>query len=199
MIREGMTLETEGANLPAARLHAIGRSIHRQAERMSRLADDLFDVSQLENRTLTLNLRAVELREVVESAVASATDPFRVEVQVPERLEVTADVRRLEQVVANLVENGLRHGEPPVSVTAEEGDGEVVLRVEDHGRGVPPTVVPTLFSSLRTVSRTDRDREAGTGLGLFLVKGLVEGMGGRVEYTPADNGGACFSVWLPSA
>ncbi|HVM40328.1 MAG TPA: ATP-binding protein [Acidimicrobiia bacterium] len=198
ILGHGVTLQAYGEDLSVARLRSIGRSIHRQAERMSRLADDLHDVAQLENQTLTLNLRTVELLEVVDNSVATVPEPFRVDVEVPEGLEVVADVRRLEQVVANLVENGLRHGEPPVRVTARREGAQVRMDVTDTGRGVPDAVVPTLFSSLRTVSRHDRDRDGGTGLGLFLVKGLIEGMGGRVAYEPSPEGGARFSVWVPA-
>lgn len=199
IVRDGITLQTNADQLNVPRLQTIGRSIHRQAERMSRLADDLHDVSQLANQTLSLNLRSVDVAEAVEGAVASVPDPFHVEVDVPPRLDVVADVRRLEQVLANLVENGLRHGDPPVMVTAEREGDEIRISVTDHGRGVPEAVVPTLFSSLHTVARHDRDRDAGTGLGLFLVKGLVEGMGGRVVYEPAPTGGARFTVFLPVA
>jgi PAS domain S-box-containing protein len=197
ILGHGVTLQSYAEELSEARLRQIGRSVHRQAERMSRLADDLYDVSQLENQSLSLNLRVVEIVDAIENAVASVPDPFRVEIEVPEGIEVVADLRRLEQVVANLVENGLRHGEPPVHVVVTTEASEVRIDVSDRGRGVPDAVVPTLFSSLHTVSRHDRDRDAGTGLGLFLVKGLVEGMGGRVAYARAPSGGATFSVWLP--
>jgi two-component system sensor histidine kinase MtrB len=113
---------------------------------------------------------------------------------VPEGLEVQADPRRLEQVVANLVENALLHGVAPVVVQARAAGDTVEVSVIDAGPGVPDAVVPTLFSRLRTVSRTDRDRTHGTGMGLALVRGLVEAMGGRVWYE-AD---ATFRFTLPT-
>lgn len=201
VLGHGVTLQAYADELSVARLRSMGRSVHRSAERMSRLADDLYDVAQLANDTLSLHLRHVEVREAVEGALASLAEPFDVRVRVPERLDAVADVRRLEQVVANLVENGLRHGEPPVVVDAwPAGEREVCLSVADHGDGVPDALVPTLFSSLLTVSRHDRDRDGGSGLGLFLVKGLVEGMGGRVEYArSSETGGAQFRVYVPTA
>ena len=113
-------------------------------------------------------------------------------------LEAQADPRRLEQVVANLVENALVHGATPVLVEARPYVGEVEVTVRDHGPGVPESLVPTLFSRLRTFGRGDRDRGRGTGLGLALVRGLVEAMGGRVRYEPAADGGASFCLVLPS-
>lgn len=197
----GATLETYAAELPADRLARMGASIRLQAERISRLADDLYDVSQLESRSLLLSPRPVELAGTVQAALASVPDASGVEVHVPQGLQVLADPRRLEQVVANLVENAVVHGGPPVVVTAALTGAEpplVEIAVTDRGPGVPGVLLPTLFSRLQTFSRADRDRSRGTGLGLSLVRGLVEAMGGRVWYEPAPGGGACFRLTLPT-
>jgi PAS domain S-box-containing protein len=193
----GATLETHADELTADRIQRMGQSIRRQAERMSRLADDLFYVSRLEARSLVLNVRPVEVGVTVELALASVPHPAAVDVHIADDLTVLADGRRLEQVVSNLIENALVHGAPPVLVQAAATDNEVVLTVRDHGSGVPESLIPTLFSRLRTLGRRDRDQARGTGLGLALVKGLVEAMGGRVAYEPAPEGGAVFSLTPP--
>ncbi|MBV9413076.1 MAG: PAS domain S-box protein [Acidimicrobiia bacterium] len=194
----GATLETHADELGTERIQRMGQSVRRQAERMARLADDLFDVSRLEARSIVLNVRPVDLAMTVELALASVPDPASVELHIPEDLTVLADARRLEQVVANLIENALVHGESPVMVQAGASGSEVVVTVRDHGPGVPESLIPTLFSRLRTLTRRDRDRARGTGLGLALVKGLVEAMGGRVWYEPAPGGGALFHLALPA-
>ena len=195
----GVTLETYAPELPSERVQRMGSSIRLQAERISRLADDLYDVSRMEAESLLLNLRAVDLAQTVEAALHSVDDSTDVQVRVEPGLTVRADPRRLEQVVANLVENALVHGSRPVIVAAHaDGQGGVDLAVRDHGPGVPESLVPTLFSRLRTFGRRDRDRSRGTGLGLALVRGLVEAMGGRVWYEPAAGGGAVFRLTLPS-
>jgi two-component system sensor histidine kinase MtrB len=199
----GATLETYANELPVDRIQRMGVSIRHQAERISRLADDLYDVSRLETSSLVLNPRTIDLATSVEIALAAAgthADLSSVTVDAQPGLQVHADPRRLEQVVANLVENALIHGVAPVEITARPsslGPGVEII-VRDHGSGVPDALVPTLFSRLRTFGRPDRDRARGTGLGLTLVRGLVEAMGGQVRYERAEGGGASFRLTLPS-
>jgi PAS domain S-box-containing protein len=199
----GSTLEAHGRELGPDHIQRTGESIRRHAERIARLADDLYDVSRLEASSLLLAPRSVDLGRVVEVALHSVDllsghPPPSVEVEVPSGTAVLADPRRLEQVMANLVENALVHGAAPVSVELRRADpGEVEVAVVDSGTGVDPLMVPRLFNRLQILSLPERDRARGTGLGLSLVRGLVEAMGGRVWYEPAAQGGACFAVTLP--
>jgi PAS domain S-box-containing protein len=194
-----VTLEAYATELPAERVRRMGASIRHQAERVSRLADDLYEVSRLESHSLRLNLRTTDLGSTVEAALASLDDPSLVDVRIPDGITVLADGRRLEQVVANLVENALEHGGPPVAVAADETAEGVELVVSDAGPGVPGALVPALFARLGPQSGdppTAGDHP-GAGIGLFLVRGLVEAMGGRVAYEPGPGGkGAIFRVRL---
>jgi PAS domain S-box-containing protein len=194
----GVTLESYATELPPERTQRMGTSIRHQSERIARLADDLYDVSRIEDGSLMLSPRTIDLAATVDVALTSVLGPEGVEVRVPAGLEVHADARRVEQVVANLVENALVHGEAPVVVEGKAVGHEVELSVSDRGAGVPPVLLPTLFSQLRTLGRADRDRGRGTGLGLSLVRGLVEAMGGRVWYEPGAGGGSCFRLTLPT-
>lgn len=188
----GVTLEAYADELPVDRLRRMGAAIRRQAERISRLSDDLYEVSRLESRTLRLNLRAVSVAQAVDAALASLEHPEVVDVDVPPGLTALADARRLEQVVANLVENAIVHGAPPVSVRATDTGEGVSIMVVDSGPGVAPAAVAELFSRLAPGGASGR-----SGVGLFLVRGLVEAMGGRVTYEPVPDGpGSAFRVRL---
>jgi PAS domain S-box-containing protein len=195
----GATLEAHADELSDDRIKRMGSAVRIQAERMARLADDLYDISRLEAQSLLLSPRPVGLLACIEAALTTIDDAAFVRVDVSPTLQVLADPRRLEQVVANLVENAIAYGSPPVEVRAMEvgKDGSIEMAVIDHGTGVPPALVPSLFNRLRLLARRDRDRSRGTGLGLSLVKGLVEAMGGRVWYEQVPGGGADFRLSLP--
>ena len=181
----GVTLEAYAEELSAERIRRTGASIRRQAERISRVADDLYEVSRLESHSLRLTLRPTDVAGAVDAALSALEDPSGVEVEVPAGLEVLADGRRLELIVASLVENALSHGSPPVVLEAWEDTDGVDLVVTDVGPGVPPGAVPTLFT------------RPGSGIGLFLARGLAEAMGGRVAYEPGPGGrGSTFRVHL---
>ena len=191
----GVTLEGYAAELPTDRLERMGTSIRQQAERMARLADDLYEVSRIEAQALMVNLRPTPLLRTIEAALGTLESTQGVELDVPADIVVQADPRRLEQVVANLVENAVAHGAPPVVVRAEPCGGDTIeLVVDDDGSGVEPESRATLFTKMR--SRGDGDGTRGGGIGLSLVRGLVEAMGGRVWYTERVGGGASFHLTL---
>jgi PAS domain S-box-containing protein len=191
----GVTLEGYAAELPVDRLERIGTSIRQQAERMARLADDLYQVSRVEAQALMVNLRPTDLRRTVQMALGTIDGADGVVLHIDHDVVVQADQRRLEQAVANLVENALTHGAAPVVVRADHcGDDLIELTVDDDGPGVDAEIRTTLFTRMR--ARNERSGTRGGGLGLSLVRGLVEAMGGRVWYTERVGGGASFHLTL---
>ncbi len=163
---------------------------------MRRLTDDLDQMSLLDYDSLLVNRRRLDVGQAVRDALRAVPGADTVDVRIASGIEALADRARVEQVVANLVENAVRYGEAPIVVSAQRGEGDVVVHVTDRGPGVAPTVESTLFSRL---SLTGVPRRGMRGpLGLALVRGLVEAMGGRVWYEPVPEGGARFSFTLPA-
>lgn len=193
----GVTLAAEADELPRDRIAHMGRTIHVQSDRIARLADDLHDVSRIRADALTLLVRRVDVAPTVAAAIRMLPGAEAVEVDVPADLEVHADGRRLQHVIAHLVENALRHGEPPFSLRAEPTEAGICIEVTDHGEGIPLHLVDAMFASLTPSAADDRLRDRPSGLGLPLARSLVEAMGGRIRHERRA-GATRFVVTLPT-
>ena len=146
----GVTLEAYAEELSTERIRRTGASIRRQAERISRVADDLYEVSRLETHSLRLTLRPTDVAGAVDAALSRAGGPLAVEVEVPEGLPVLADGRRLELIVASLVENALDTRCPAgdrrgVGGAGRDRAGGDRCRAGRAGRGRPHPVHPARF------------------------------------------------------
>jgi len=182
--------------------------IERQVLHMTRLIDDLVDVSRITSGRIELHKRRVNLAKVVESAVEMCrplmdTAGHELTVLLPaEPLALEVDEFRLTQVVVNLLTNAAKYTAEKghVRLTAGPEGSQVVLRVEDDGIGIAPEVLPQVFDLFMQGSPTlDRSR-GGLGVGLTIVRRLVELHGGTVEAQSAGLGqGSAFCVRLPLA
>ena len=180
-------------------------TVQADADRVTRLVGDLLDVSRVDTGRLQVHRRPVDLpalvREHVERLRVAGYEDDRFELRLPEGLpDLWADPDRLAQVVTNLVENAVRHGAGTVVITVAHDPaldpaepGEVVLTVDDAGEGVPPENRPYVFSKF-----WHGGSRGGTGLGLYVTRGLVEAHGGDVEVSASPAGGARFRVRLPA-
>jgi len=176
------------------------QTVNADADRVTRLISELLDVSRIDAGRLELRKQVVDLAAAVRRAVAGnvaggePVDRFVVEVGagLP---EMWVDPDKLAQVLGNLLENALRHGAGTITVTVEPDDAApgAVLTVSDEGAGVPDAVASRVFTRFWR-----GNRHGGTGLGLYVVKGLVEAHGGRIEVGPAPGGGARFRLVLPA-
>ena len=194
----GVTLASEADELSREQVANMGRTIHVQSDRIARLADDLHDVSRIRADALSLMVRRVDLAPACAAAIRMLPGADGVEVDVPADIELTADGRRLQHVIAHLVENALRHGRPPVVLRARAIQGAVQLEVVDHGTGLPLHQVESAFASLTPSAADDRLRDRPSGLGLPLARSLVEAMGGRIRHDRLPDGTTRFRVTLPA-
>jgi two-component system sensor histidine kinase KdpD len=191
--------------------------VEESADRLAGLVDNLLDSSRLATGAVEPNLKPVGYYEVVARAMSGLDGRNGVSVDVDERLPlVRADVGLLERVVANVVDNALRHGtlvarrhadvdgdgrvsvdEPAVAVRASAYGDEVELWVVDHGRGLPKGAAKAVFAPFQRLG--DRDATPGVGLGLSVAKGFTEAMGGTIRAEDTPGGGLTVVISLPEA
>ena len=181
--------------------------IERQVKHVVRLVDDLLDVSRIARGKIQLKLEPVWLSEVVAKAIEMASPLMeqrrhRLTADVPAAAVVQADAGRLSQVVANVLTNAAKYTEPggAISVHAEVDGAIVRLIVRDSGVGIDPTMLATVFDAFAQ-ERQDSDRSlGGLGLGLAIVRSLVEAHGGTVMLTSQGKGtGTECIIELPSS
>ncbi len=180
-------------------------TIETDADRVTRLITELLDVSRIDAGRLDVRPQPVDLealaRRHVERIRASGSTTENLVVESGSDLpEVWADPDRLNQILSNLLENALRHGSGTVTVgimNATEpwsnGHPEVVVAVSDEGDGVPDENLPLIFNRFWHGAR-----RGSTGLGLYIVRGLVEAHGGQITVGRASSGGAEFRFTLPA-
>lgn len=180
--------------------------LNRQTAHMVRQVDELLDVSRISRGKIELRKELVEVASVVEQAVETIQPLCEhmghrlVVTQPPQPLQVHGDRERLAQVVGNLLCNACKFGgkDEPIGLSVEEVGPEVVIRVCDHGIGIAPDDLPRIFEIFAQVGRSQESANDGLGLGLTLVRMLVELHGGRVEAHSAGLGkGSEFVVRLP--
>ncbi len=173
-------------------------TVEADADRVTRLITELLDVARIDSGRLELHRSLVDfpalLGRHVDRLVAGGQPSSRFSLRVAPGLpETWADADKLEQVFANLLENALRHGGGHVRLSVERaGDGTAVT-VEDEGLGVPDEAASRVFTRFWR-----GDRRGGTGLGLYIVKGLVDAHGGTVTLDRGPAGGALFRVIVPA-
>ncbi|WP_327101155.1 sensor histidine kinase KdpD [Nocardia vinacea] len=181
-------------------------TIEESVDQLTALVGNLLDSSRLAVGVVQPQFRRVYMDEVVHQALVSvgmgarglrraAMDRVKVEVG---EVSVRADSGLLERVLANLIDNALRHStrDTPVRVTAEHDGDRVSIAVVDVGPGVPPGTEEQLFEPFQRLG--DRDNTTGVGLGLSVVRGFVEAMGGTVHAEPTPGGGLTMIVDLPA-
>jgi signal transduction histidine kinase len=177
-------------------------TVNADADRVTRLITELLDVSRIDAGRLEVHRQVVDLadeaRKVIAGRVAAGEPEGRFKLEVRGQLpEMWLDPDKIHQITANLVENAVRHGAGTVTIMVEPDphrEGAVVV-VRDEGEGIPPEAAQRVF---RQFWRGSERRRGGTGLGLYIVKGLVEAHDGAISVRQAPGGGAEFRFTLPA-
>jgi PAS domain S-box-containing protein len=205
-IRTGLQVLARGPADASASI-AIREMMERQLSQLVRLIDDLLDVSRISSGKLVLQRGRVDLRNAIELAL-EASSPFveaghhALRADWPEEaVWVNGDTSRLAQVVSNLINNAAKYTPDGGNIVLSlDREGDVALiRVSDNGAGIPPEMLTEVFEMFTQVNRTLDRAQGGLGIGLTLVRRLVELHGGRVSALSAGLGeGSSFTIRLPA-
>lgn len=172
--------------------------VNTDADRVTRLIGELLDISRLEAGRLVLRRQLIDLGDLATAVVDKVRlghPELDCRVEIGAVDQVYADPDKVTQVLTNLVENGAKYGSPKgMVVAAETADTMVTVSVTDTGDGIPEDDLPKLFNKF---FRRDHGRPDGTGLGLWISRGLVEAHGGRLTATSTVGRGTTFAFTLP--
>jgi signal transduction histidine kinase len=180
----------------------------READRLERLVDDLFQLSRLESKRLDIDHATIDAAAIAREAAESLTEPARRDADITilcnaprDPLLAIGDRPRLVQVLQNLLRNAIRHTPEGglIMVEASAADGRVLLRVADTGEGIAPEHLPHVFERFYRADAARERSAGGAGLGLAIARELVDAMGGEIAVTSAPGEGAAFTITLPAA
>ncbi|MDX6513837.1 MAG: hypothetical protein QOE36_3341 [Gaiellaceae bacterium] len=168
--------------------------VGEQSDRLTRLVDDVLLLSRIEGQARREKAGVTSVTPVAAAVLKELDAGEAVKVDIEPGLAAAVDSDDLHRMLLNLVGNALTHGAPPIELRAAAAGAELVVSVSDAGAGVPPELVPELFSAFTQ----DVSRSGGAGLGLAIVRSLAESYGGQVAYG-TGGGRTTFSVRLPAA
>jgi len=200
------TLEMDRVPDPARRreYYAV---LTRESERLSRLIDNVLDFSRIESGRQRYDITVGSVEPIIHEVLESFRHPldqqgFTLDVSIaPDLPDLAMDGDAIKQALANLLDNAMKYSAERRHVTVaarREGDG-VVVEVADRGIGIPVAERERIFEKFYRIGRSETQGRRGSGVGLALVKHIVEAHGGRVTVEGEPGGGSRFSVFLPSA
>jgi PAS domain S-box-containing protein len=187
----------------AEREDRLLRIVGEQANRLNRLIGAMLDISHLESRQLTIASAALDLGALVQRVVDDVRPTLAqhtVTYDPPDTLlMIEGDELRLEQVLQNLLSNAVKYSPNggPITVQVERQEGIVCVVVSDQGIGIPQADLPKLFQRFYRAENVDPRQISGMGIGLYVVRAIVELHGGKVDVVSREGGGSIFTVCLP--
>lgn len=205
-IRAFSEILRDGSGMPQAERRKYSGIIHDEAVRLTRLLDDLLDLSVLENGQVQLNVQPGNLQDVIDRAVASTmtgapgqagTKPLLIRRDPAlEKRALLTDTDRLAQVFINLIANVQKYcdaAEPALDIRVQDSEGRLVVDFVDNGVGIPKKAQGLIFEKFSRL--TDQAAAGGAGLGLAICREIMTNLGGSIAYLPGQ-GGAAFRVTL---
>lgn len=194
-------------DIPDGDAHRWLEHVHEDSLRLTRILDDMLDVSRIQSGRVRMTIERIDVADLVEEVIegiGSTTDIHEFDVQVADGIsKALTDHAKTTQIVLNLISNAIKYspGGGKITVTAvpsESGD-EILVRVTDAGIGIAPEDVDRVFDTFYRVKNEETYEIRGTGLGLYIVKSLVEGIGGTMGVESELGQGSTFWFTLPAA
>ena len=178
------------------------KTIKRQAERLKRMIEDLLVIPDIEGARLNFDMQNIPINSVIENSIMLVRNDSGKEIinNIQDcKIEVFADNDRLEQVFVNLIENAVKYSkeESPIVLDYEINGERLVISVKNDYDVIPREKLKTLFDKFTRVDDKTTRTTRGTGLGLFIVKGLVEAMNGEIRLYSNEEDGFCVKVFMP--
>jgi signal transduction histidine kinase/ActR/RegA family two-component response regulator len=203
----GWTRMLRRGTVPPERADSVLDTIERNAAAQMQLVEELLDLSAMVAGSLRLNVTRVDMRELLGGAVetirpAADSKSLRIKLVIdPDVPEIAADPGRLRQVIWNLLANAVKFTEPggAIELIVSRGPAEIELRVRDSGQGIAADFLPHVFEAFRQADSSSTRQVGGLGLGLAIVRHIVEAHGGTVAVSSDGIGrGSTFSIRLPA-
>lgn len=178
------------------------KTIRRQAERLNRMIEDLLVIPDIEGARLNFDIKPVSISSLIENSIMLVKNDSGKEIinnVLDDALEILADNDRIEQVFVNLIENAVKYAKEnsKIVLDCELEQNQVVISVKNDYDVIPREKLRTLFDKFTRVDDSTTRTTRGTGLGLFIVKGLVEAMGGEIRLYSNEECGFCVKVSMP--
>lgn len=172
----------------------------KQVDRLINLVQILLDVSRIQSGRFTFNFEPMNVKDVIQEVYERHKEILvnsgcSLEMKFADNIHVVWDKIRIEQVITNLLTNVIKYAPGKVELEVQERGEDVVISVKDHGKGIPGNKLKTIFE--RFERATSNDNVGGLGLGLFIVKQIVEGHMGKIEVNSVPDQGSIFTVTLP--
>ena len=205
IIGSARTLTRTGDRLSAEDRQEFLTAIDRQGIRLQRLIEDILTSSTMDSGTFKLRREEIDLKKLTRDLIEDmVTSPFagerKVELVATERpTRVWGDPRGIQQILGNLIENACKYSDThsPVYVQIHTSPTEATISITDEGDGIPPADIPYIFDRFHRADSSSTSKVGGSGIGLSIVKGLVDASGGRITVESELGKGTTFTVRLP--
>lgn len=199
MVKKSLLSNKEGT-LPLEKFTRSVEASVKQVDRLINLVQILLDVSRIQSGKFTFNFEELNASSVVQEVLdrhkeICQNSGCEIKLDIPDSLDVVWDKTRIEQVITNLLTNAIKYAPGEIDISLKQIGEIVTIKVKDHGKGIPTHKLKTVFERFERVA--SNESVSGLGLGLYIVKQIVEGHSGKVEVESEENKGTSFSIILP--